>query len=74
MQSVDVWHLLAGFGFAVVLAELDSLMSLTHVVVEGTNIQLVASMLVAHDSLVFVRMVESLDSRVALVTFYSFRT
>ena len=56
------------------LTEFDGLIALSHVVIEGTDVQLVASMLVAHDPLVLVRMVETLYSRVAFVTFYSFWT
>ena len=57
-----------------VLAELDSLMAFTHVVVKGANVQLVASVLIAHDTLVLVRMVKSLDCGMTLGAFNSFRT
>ena len=57
-----------------VLAEFDRLVSLTHVVIEGTDVQLVTSVFVTHNPLVLVGMVQPLDSRVALATFYSFRT
>ena len=56
------------------LAEFDGLIALAHVMIEGTDVKLVTSMLITHDPLVLVRMVETLYSRVALVTFYSFRT
>ena len=73
MQVIDVWLLLTHLGLAVVFAEFDGLVTFTHVVVEGTDIQLIASMLVTHNSLVLVWMVEAFDSRMALAAFEAFR-
>ena len=56
------------------LTELDSLITLAHVVVEGTDIQLVTSVLIAHDPLVLVWMVKTLNRSVTFCAFDSFRT
>ena len=72
MQGVDVWLLLPHFGLAVILAEFDCLMPFTHVVVKGANVQLVASVLVTHDSLVFVWMVKSFNSCMTFSALESF--
>ena len=74
VQSGDMWHFLAHFGLAVVLAELDRQVALAHVVVERTDVEFVAAMLVTHDSLVLVGVVEPFHGSVALSTFDTFRT
>ena len=56
-----------------VFAEFDGLVPLAHVVIESADIQLVTSMLVTHDALVLVRVVEPLDRRVAFSAFDAFR-
>ena len=54
-------------------AELNRQVTFTLGVVKCANIKLVTSVLVAHDSLVLVRMIEPLNSCVTLLTFNSFR-
>ena len=71
---VYVWQSLIHFGFTVSFAQFYCLVSFPHVVVKGTYIELVASMFVAHDSLVLVWMIESFNCGVTLITFQTFRT
>ena len=71
---VDVRQSLVHFRFTVSFAQLYCLVSFPHVVVKGTYIKLVASMFVAHDSLVLVWMIESLNCGMTLITFQTFRT
>ena len=71
---IDIWLFLTHLGLAVVLAEFDGLVTFTHVVIEGADVELIASMLITHDSLVLVWMVEALDGRMALAAFESFWT
>ena len=73
MQLVNIWKLLIHLRFPMAFAELDCLVSLTHVVIESTYVKLVTSMLITHYPLVFVWMIEPLDGRVTFLTFNSFR-
>lgn len=54
-------------GFPVVFTNLQCEVPLTHVVIKCTDFKFIASQLVALDAFIFIRMVKSLDSRVALV-------
>jgi len=73
VQRSYVRHLLAHLGLAVVLAELDRQVTLAHVVVERTDVEFVAAVLVTHDSLILVGVVEPFHGGVALSTFDTFR-
>ena len=59
---------------SMVLAETHGLVPLPHRVVESTDVELVTPLLVAHDPLVLVWVVESLHSGVALATLDPSRT
>ena len=46
-----------GLGLSMILAESHCLVALTHGMIEGTNVQLIAPLLIAHDPFVLVRVV-----------------
>lgn len=73
MEDIDVRLLAHARSFPVILAKLQSLIALPHVVVECTYLELVAALLVTLDVLVLVRVVESLDRGVTLTALYSMR-
>jgi len=73
VQCSNMRQFLAHLGLAVVLAELDGQVALAHVVIERADVELVAAMLVAHDSLILVGVVEPFHGGVALSTFDAFR-
>lgn len=68
MEVVDVGQLDAHARLHVLLAQLVSEALLTGIVIKGANVHLVTAGSVALDSLVFLRVVEPLDSGVTLAT------
>ena len=71
MQHIDSVHVdsFRSLTLSVILTKFDSLIPLFKCVIKGANVKLVASLLVTHDSLIFIGMVETLHCRVTFTTF-----
>lgn len=72
MELLNIGQSLVHLRFAVSLTQLYSLIPLPHVVVEGTDVEFVAPVLVTHYPLVLVWVVESLHGSMTFIAQQSF--